>query len=303
MFASSVIRVVLFVALGWTLSAANAIAIDLAQEQRLIEQWRTERAAKLTAPTGWLTLVGLYWLGNGDNTFGSAEKNSLVLNHKSMPASLGTFRLQNGKVTFVAHAANTVTHAGKPIESIAMLSDADAETTVLRAGSLEFLVIARAGKVGVRVRDTDHPARRNVRGIESFPVTTAWALDAKFEAFTPVRHIEIVNVLGMTEKMISPGAIVFNKDGKEYRLDTVLEVPDDKELFIMFADTTTARETYGGGRFLYIPLPSDGRTSIDFNKAYNPPCAFNDFSTCPLPPPQNRLTLRVDAGEKKYSQP
>jgi uncharacterized protein (DUF1684 family) len=112
-----------------------------------------------------------------------------------------------------------------------------------------------------------------------------------------------VNILGMEEEAQSPGAVVFSKDGREWRLDTVLETPGDKELFIMFADSTSGHETYGAGRFLYIPLPQGQTALVDFNKAFNPPCALNDFATCPLPPSQNRLKLRVDAGEKKYAGP
>jgi uncharacterized protein len=296
-------RLALLLTLSMAFIAARAHAADAAQETQSVESWRTERIARLTSTTGWLSLVGLYWFNEGDNTFGRTDSNTLVLDHKAMPNTLGTFTLSNGKVRFVTAAGNVVTHAGKPIDSMAMTSDADSEPTVLKARSLEFFVIERAGKSGLRVRDTEHPARKNFRGIDYFPIATAWVLDAKFEPYIPVRHIEIINVLGMKEQMVSPGAIVFSKEGKAYRLDTILELPDDKELFVMFADATSARETYGAGRFLYIPMPANGRTTIDFNKAYNPPCAFSDFATCPLPPWQNRLTLRVTAGEKKYARP
>ena len=134
-----------------------------------------------------------------------------------------------------------------------------------------------------------------------FPVSTDWVCNARFEPYEPVRRLKIVNILGMEEEAQSPGAVVFTKDGREWRLDTVLETPGDQELFVMFADGTSGHETYGGGRFLYIPLPHGQTARVDFNKAFNPPCALNDFATCPLPPPQNRLKLRVDAGEKKYA--
>jgi len=286
--------------LSSTLFATHVVAADLVQEQHAIEQWRSERVARLTGPTGWLTLVGLYWLNEGDNTFGRSDKNTLVLEHKAMPDTLGTIELHKGKVMFVARPGSVVTQAGKQIKSIAMTPDTSRDLTTLATGSLQFFAIERAGKMGVRVRDTDHPARKAFHGLDYFSINTDWVFDAKFEPYTPVRHIEIINILGMTEQMVSPGAIVFNKAGKDYRLDTVLEEPDDTELFIMFADTTSAHETYGAGRFLYIPMPSNGRSTIDFNKAYNPPCAFNDFATCPLPPSQNRLPLSILAGEKKY---
>jgi len=162
-------------------------------------------------------------------------------------------------------------------------------------------VIERAGNLGVRVRDLNNPHRTGFKGLSYFPVSTAWLFDARFEPYQPAHRIKIINILGMEQEYESPGAVVFQKDGREWRLDAVLEEPGDRELFIMFADATSGHETYGAGRFLYVPLPSAGRTRLDFNKAYNPPCALNDFATCPLPPPQNHLKLRVEAGEKTYA--
>jgi uncharacterized protein len=132
-------------------------------------------------------------------------------------------------------------------------------------------------------------------------VSTDWVVNARFERYPAAHTLRIVNILGMEVDMQSPGAVVFTRDGRDWRLDTVLEQPGDTELFIMFADGTSGHETYGGGRFLYIPVPQGGSVAVDFNKAYNPPCALNEFATCPLPPPQNRLQLRVPAGEKKYA--
>ena len=182
-----------------------------------------------------------------------------------------------------------------------MTPDTEGKPTTLASGSLRFYVIERTGRLGIRVRDIDHPARKNFRGLEYFPERS---LDRRcaFRALRSDQRIPIVNILGMTEQMLTPGALVFKKDGREWRLDAMLESPDADELFVMFADATSARETYGAGRFMYIPFPRDGHVTLDFNRAYNPPCAFNEFATCPLPPPQNRLALRVDAGEKKYPQ-
>jgi uncharacterized protein (DUF1684 family) len=265
-----------------------------------LEQWRKQRIANLTSETGWLTLVGLYWLKNGDNTFGRAPTNRIVLDHASLAATTGTFTVKDGAVTFTARPDATVTHEGKRIDSIAMTPDTAGKPTTLASGSLRFFVIERTGRLGVRVRDVDHPARKSFQGLEYFPANDEWVIDARFEPYPPGRRIPILNILGMTDQMVTPGAIVFTKNGREWRLDAILEAPDDDELFVMFADATSARETYGAGRFLYIPMPRDGRVTIDFNRAYNPPCAFNEFATCPLPPAQNRLAMRVDAGEKKY---
>jgi uncharacterized protein (DUF1684 family) len=266
-----------------------------------LEKWREQRAANLTSETGWLTLVGLYWLKSGDNAFGSDKSNRIALEHQSLGAKTGTFTVKGATVTFTAAPGAVVTHGQTPVTSIVMTPDTAGEATTLAVGSLRFFVIERVGKLGVRIRDVDHPARKHFAGLEYFPASQDWIVDARFEPYPANKRIPILNILGMTDQMVSPGAVVFTKNGKEWRLDTILEAPDDDQLFVMFADQTSARETYGAGRFLYIPMPKNGRATLDFNRAYNPPCAFNEFATCPLPPSQNRLQMRVDAGEKKYS--
>jgi uncharacterized protein (DUF1684 family) len=280
---------------------AAAQAADPQAEQAAVLAWRAQRLASLTSDTGWLTLAGLYWLKPGDNSFGRAPGNALTLDNPSLAATAGSFVLTGQQVRFVARAGSGVTHDGAPVSSLDLASDVQAKPTVLASGALRFFVIERVGHVGVRVRDLDNPHRRDFRGLEYFPVSADWAVQARFERYTPARRIKIVNILGMEDEMPSPGAVVFRKDGREWRLDTVLEQPGDQQLFIMFADSTSGHETYGAGRFLYIPLPQGDTVLVDFNKAYNPPCALNDFATCPLPPYQNRMTLRVDAGEKSYA--
>jgi uncharacterized protein len=291
------------VALAALLLGATAAQapLDLDREQQTIAAWRAQRVSSLTSDSGWLTLAGLFWLQQGANTFGRATGNALQLDNAALPAQAGTFLLSGKEVRFSAAPDAHITHAGQPVGSLTLASDASGEPTVLESGALRFFVIERAGNIGVRVRDLNNPHRLNFRGLAYFPVSTAWALSARFEPYQPARHIKIVNILGMEEEVLSPGAVVFTREHQEWRLDAVLEDPNDKELFIMFADATSGHETYGGGRFLYIPLPDGGSAQLDFNKAYNPPCALNDFATCPLPPPQNKLKLRIDAGEKTYA--
>jgi len=274
---------------------------QLESEREGVAAWREQRLASLTSDTGWLTLAGLFWLKEGDNSFGRAAANALTLDNPSLADRAGSFEVSGQKVRFTARPGSGVTHDGQAVTSLELVADTSGDPTVLESGALRFFVIERAGHLGVRVRDLDNPHRRQFRGLSYFPVSIAWVFDAHFVPYDPVRHIRIVNILGMEEEDVSPGAVVFTRDGREWRLDTVLEQPGDQELFIMFADATSGHETYGAGRFLYVPLPANGRTRLDFNKAYNPPCALNDFATCPLPPPQNRLTLRIDAGEKVYA--
>jgi len=280
-------------------SAASRPALQ--EEQARINAWRTQRVESLTSDGGWLTLAGLFWLKEGDNGFGRDPGNALVLDNPALARTAGRFVLSGHRVRFIADPAAGVSHGGKPVDTIEMKPDTSADPTVLASGTLRFFVIERAGNLGVRVRDLASPHRLQFRGLSYFPVSTGWVFDARFEPYEPVRHIRIVNILGMEEDMVSPGVVVFSRGGREWRLDTVLEQPGDRELFIMFADATSGHETYGGGRFLYMPLPVAGRARLDFNEAYNPPCALNDFATCPLPPLQNRLKLRIEAGEKTYA--
>jgi uncharacterized protein (DUF1684 family) len=288
-------------ALAPTQAAAPAAAVDSAAEQAGVLQWREQRFSSLTSDTGWLTLAGLFWLREGRNSFGSSSGNDLVLNTPALANTAGVFELTGRTVRFLAQSAGGVTLAGAPAGDVVLKTDASGDPTILASGTLRFFVIERGGKFAVRVRDLNNRRRREFRGLQYFPISSSWVVTAHFVPYPAGRRIKIINILGMEEEDVSPGAVVFTKDGREWRLDTVQEGPGEPELFIMFADGTSGRETYGGGRFLYIPLPSANSATLDFNKAFNPPCALNDFATCPLPPPQNRLQLRVEAGELKYA--
>jgi hypothetical protein len=265
-----------------------------------VEAWRAQRVARLTSETGWLTLVGLYWFKPGENTFGRARDNALVLDHTALAPRAGTFLLEGRTVRFTAGADAGITSSGQAVASIDMAPDTSGNPTVLASGSLRFFAIERAGRLGLRVRDSASTLRTQFKGIDYFPIDETWAFHARFHPYEPARQIPIVNILGMVENMTAPGYLTFTRSGREWRLDAVLEEPDANELFLIFADATSGRETYGAGRFLYVPLPQGGEVPLDFNKAYNPPCAFNEFATCPLPPRQNRLSLRVEAGERVY---
>jgi uncharacterized protein (DUF1684 family) len=188
---------------------------------------------------------------------------------------------------------------GAPVQAVDMQSDADGPPTVLTVGSVSFHVIARGDAVGIRVRDTEAAARRAFHPIDAFPVASRWRVPARFVPYTPARELTVPTVANTQEKQACPGAVEFEIDGKPQRLDVVQE-PGSAELFIIFADATNRTDTYGTGRFLYAPQPQAGVVQLDFNKAFNPPCAFTPYATCPLPPPQNRLDVRIEAGEKRY---
>jgi uncharacterized protein (DUF1684 family) len=282
------------------LSPLGAAAPDPAAEEASVLSWRAARTAELTSDTGWLTLAGLLWLNPGTNSFGSAPSNDLVLGNGALAGHAGDFEVTKDQVRFHAEPGANVLLGGAPVKVVELRTDAQGEPTVLTSGPLRFFVIARGGRLAVRVRDLDNPRRLEFKGLQYFPISTQWVVTAHFERYPPGKRLPIVNVLGMQEEQLCPGALVFTRNGRQYRLDAVLEQPDATELFVMLADTTSGRETYGGGRFLHVARPAGDTALVDFNKAYNPPCALNDFATCPLPPPQNRLPLRIDAGELRY---
>jgi uncharacterized protein (DUF1684 family) len=263
-----------------------------------IETWRSQRVERLKAPGGWLSLIGLHWLKDGKNTVGSAKDNDIVLNVG--PAHLGVITLKDGKATIELDPKSAATIDGKSVAKGELLDDKHEKPTVVAFGTANFYVIDRGGKKALRVKDSDAKTRKNFVGIDYYPIDPKWRVEAKWIPYKPAHELEIPNVLGTVDKMPVPGKAVFERDGKTYELLPVLEEPDAKEVWFIFADKTSAKETYGGGRFLYSDMPKDGKIVIDFNKAYNPPCAFTPHATCPLAPPENRLAIPVTAGEKKY---
>ena len=190
---------------------------------------------------------------------------------------------------------------GAPVSDPVIFNPDSAKAPQLQYGSLRWNIIKRDQKLGIRVRDLASEAVKSFTGVERFPVNPELRVEAKFEKADSTRTINITNVLGQTTAQRSPGTLVFTLEGKEYRLDALKGGKD--ELFIIFADATSGKETYGGGRFLYVKLPdADGKTVVDFNKAYNPPCVFTTYATCPLPPSQNVLPVAITVGEKNVGQ-
>jgi uncharacterized protein len=278
--------------------AGSRPAVDENAYAKEIDRWRAERAAELKSEQGWLTLVGLYWLKEGENKFGADRSNEIVLPAGKAPQTAGSLWLKDGIVRLESKPGVDIKAEGRAVSSLELRSDAGGQPTLLSLGSLTFQVIKRGDRLGLRVKDRENPARVNFKGVENFPTNSGWRKEARLERFNPPKTISIVNVLGMEEQEPSPGAVVFEVDGKTYRLDALTEKGEEK-LFIIFADKTSGKETYGAGRYLYADPPdARGRMIIDFNKAYSPPCAFTAFATCPLPPAQNKLPFRVEAGEK-----
>jgi uncharacterized protein (DUF1684 family) len=273
----------------------KAIAVSHAEE---VERWKAERLANLKSEDGWLSLVGLYWLKEGENRFGSDPASDVALPAGKAPPLAGSLWLRDGKVRLEARRGVEITHEGKAVSSLDLQSDEDGKPTVLGLGTLKFNVIKRGDRLGLRVKDRENSARANFKGLDYYPLSERWRVVARFERFDPPKSVPITNVLGMEEGTPSPGAVVFDVDGKTYRLDALTE-KGEEQLFIIFADATSSKETYGAGRYLYADPPdAAGRIVVDFNKAYSPPCAFTSYATCPLPPFQNRLPIAVEAGER-----
>jgi uncharacterized protein (DUF1684 family) len=263
--------------------------------------WEEKRLQGLQAEDGWLTLVGLGWLKQGVNTAGSDGK-AMVVFPEGAPANVGTFTRSGLTVSFQPAPGVAVSRGGKPFSGGAVQTDQQGgvEPDVFQLGRFRFHLIVRGERVGVRIKDPEARGRKEFKGIPTYPPSTRWRVVARWEPANPPTEIAIPNVLGDVDRSPSPGTAVFTIDGKEYRLTPVLE-GDSPELFFIFGDETNRSETYGAGRFLYAEPAKDGKVILDFNRAYNPPCAFSAFATCPLPPKQNLLALRVDGGEKRLS--
>lgn len=264
-----------------------------------LDAWHQKRVNSLKSEDGWLNLAGLFWLNEGRNSLGrGADFDVPFPVSGGTPANLGTFLLQNGEVRFEPKTGADVLADGKLITESLVIFSPNSQPTVLANGSLRWVVIRRGDKYGVRLRDLDSPSLKEFHTIDRFPVDENWRVKAKLEKPATSQTIPIVNVLGQITPTPLVGTLVFGKAGKTYRLDAVGE---GEKLFILFGDATNAHDTYGAGRFLYADKPdSNGTTTLDFNQAINPPCAFTTYATCPLPPKQNKLALAVTAGEKRY---
>lgn len=298
---------VLALMLGQTLPALAGTAAtpdaDAAWRQE-VEAFRKERVESLKKEDGWFTLVGLFWLDEGENRFGSDPGNKVILPEGKSPAVAGVLARKGDRVSVRVEPGAKVTSGGKPIapgSAQDLVSDVQGEgkPTLLEMGPVSFFVIQRGDRVGVRVKDRESAALEAFHGLDTYPIEKAWRVEARFEPYDPPKTIKIPNILGQVADEPSPGQVVFDWQGKTYRLDTLGD--PEEGLSLIFADKTNGKETYGAGRFLDTGPVRDGKVVVDFNLAYNPPCAFTAFATCPLPPSQNRLALRVEAGEKRYA--
>ena len=274
--------------IGIAIFAAVLMSAETASYRDTIVAWQKHRDAGLRAENSWLTLVGLFWLKPGDNTIGSAPENDFVL-PKSAPAKLGSLHWADGKVTLI-----------EPSGTHKELSFDDNKPDVVKAGtSVSFFVIKRGERMGVRAKDSASPVLKNFEGMSYFPINPAMRFEATL--IPDVQKLPILNVLGQTEMEESPGWVEFKYQSHPYRLRPIYEdTAAGKTLYFLFKDQSNKTETYAAGRMLNVPLPVNGKVDLDFNRAYNPPCTFTPYATCPLPPKENHLPFAVNAGELRY---
>ncbi len=265
--------------------------------EKEMQSWQQKRIQALKDQNGWINLTGLFWLKPGKNSFGSAPTNDFVYQHKNMPSKAGYFLWENQQVYWVSNSGISIKINDSLITKALVFEEGKNQASLMALGSLRWNIIQREEKIGVRLRDLASPLLNSFKGTERFALDSNLKLIAHLEP-AQQNKLLIANVLGQISPLASPGKLVFNIKGTTYTLDALEE---GDELFILFGDATSGKETYPAGRFLYANKPdANGNTILDFNKAFNPPCAFTKFATCPLPPKQNILPIAIKAGEKNY---
>ncbi len=263
-----------------------------------IEQWKQKRINSLKSENGWLNLAGLFWLEKGSNSFGTGLTNKIIFPKGSLPEFAGNLILENGVVTLVNAKGVNIKVNNQNVKHRIVFSKDSSKTHELSYGVYHWTIIKREDKIGIRLRDFNSAAVKKFNGTPRYTTDSQWRFNAILKEPIMPTTIPITNVLGQTIQMKLLGKLIFSLKGQIISLDAVEE---ENQLFIIFGDATNGKQTYGAGRFLYADKPdASGRTIVDFNKAYNPPCAFTPFATCPLPPKQNIISKAITAGEKKY---
>ena len=276
-----------------------AAAIDPAY-QASVEKWRQQYQSTITADDGWLTVTGLFWLHEGDNRFGSDPLGDIALPGRGIPAQAGTFNLRNGKVMVHGQPGAKMLLSGKPLDSAELHADLPDER--LQMGDLSLFLHASGSRLGIRVKDKNSKARREFSGLHWFPIDPSYRTMAKWEPYPMPKNTPTQNIVGDFDPYVMIGQVEFTLQGKSYKLEASENMPNTGTLFIVFRDLTSGHQTDAAARFMVTAAPKNGTVELDFNKAYNPPCAYTAYATCPLPSPGNRMRLAIQAGEKNYKE-
>lgn len=284
--------------------ADGAAAAPKADAQFIADNaaWRKQREEELLKPDGWTSLVGLHWLELKAHYIGSGSTSGIKL--AVGPAKMGMLSRQDGRISFVPESGVALTLNGEPLKGRVELQSDRGElpsTIGFDEGKGSLTVIERGGRHALRVKHADAKTRLDFVGLDYWPVDPSWRLEGRFIPYPPGKTITIGDIIGVTSELSNPGAVEFSRDGATYRLEAIGQ--PDGSLFVVLADGTSGHGSYPAGRFLDVPAPVDGKVVLDFNRAYNPPCAFTPYATCPLPPSENRLSLAIGAGEKAYAKP
>lgn len=276
-----------------SLSCVNTADVNYEKE---ISEWQQSRLERLKGKNGWLNLAGLFWLKEGENNFGSDSANTIVF-PANAPAFMGSIVKTGDSINITCNVDVEIRIDGLLTKKANLISDDAGKPSLMESGNLAWFIIKRDGCYGIRLRDYEHPRIAKLEHIPAYPITENWRIEADFIPYDSIRKIEIATVTGGSEISNCEGELVFKKGFQKY---TLLPFTEGENFFIIFADNTNGIETYGNGRFLYTSKPDENnKVIIDFNKAYNPPCAFSPFATCPMPPKENILDLKVSAGEKE----
>jgi hypothetical protein len=264
--------------------------------QKKIEAWRQDMEASLRVEDGWLTVVGLFWLHEGENTFGTDPSNDIVLPPDSAPGRAGSFIHQAGETRLCVDNNLDATIDDEAVSDQALRVDQTGSPSIVGLGDLLMHVLQRGTRYGIRLRDKNSPLLKTFKGRRWYPVQEAYRVSGDFTVYDPPKTIAVPNILGDATPTLSPGFVTFIMRGQEARLDVISE--REGRPYFIFKDETSRETTYPAGRFLLADRVDSGRVILDFNQAYNPPCAFTPYATCPLPPPQNHLPLKLEAGER-----
>ncbi len=261
-------------------------------------KWREKRDKQMHSQNSWLTITGLYWLKEGENSFGTDPANKIILPQDSAPLLAGKFIFNKGIITVVTQLGVNLKVQNIPITRKILKTDDSGKPDIIALNDLRMWVIKRSGKYAIRLRDLNTRAYKNYQKLDFFPPSEKYKIVADFIPYSNPKKVTVNTEIGTKSQMSSPGYVKFKINSQEFQLEAFSG--DLKKLFFIFKDETNGKDTYEASRFMESKLLDEGKVDLNFNRAYNPPCAFTPYATCPLPPPQNYLKIRIEAGEKKY---